>query len=171
MMMLYEPKIDERYELWDNSILLMEPSGPEHEAIAANLFAVVTTHVRRHRLGKVFGSNTAVYLHGDLQLRDFVMPDLTFLRAEKLNLVVPSKGIYGVPDCVVEIVSPGRINVERDQIRKYQLYERCGVPEYWIVHPYDQSLRMYILRDGAYREIAESVILNGLVMGPSDLFE
>jgi hypothetical protein len=52
MLMLYEPKIDERYELWDNSILLMEPNGPEHEAIAANLFALVTTHVRRHRFDR-----------------------------------------------------------------------------------------------------------------------
>src|SRR5574338_661318 len=44
-----------------------------------------------------------------------------------------------------------------DQIVKRRIYERAGVPEYWLVHPQDRTVTIYMLIDGQYgrRDIFE----------------
>lgn len=58
------------------------------------------------------------------------------------------RGCRGAPDWVIEIISPG--SAAHDQIKKRALYERFGVPEYWIVHPIDRIVTVYFLEKGAY---------------------
>ena len=58
--------------------------------------------------------------------------------------------IKGIPDLVVEILSPS--NSKHDTQLKRALYERCGVPEYWIVFPEDHQLLQLVLVDGGYLE-------------------
>jgi Uma2 family endonuclease len=48
----------------------------------------------------------------------------------------------------VEVLSPSTAG--HDQIKKRQLYERHGVPEYWLIHPVDRVLTVYRLVDGEY---------------------
>ena len=52
------------------------------------------------------------------------------------------------PDLVVEILSPG--TAKRDRAHKKDVYEQCGVPEYWIVEPTSKSIETYLLQDGRY---------------------
>ena len=37
-----------------------------------------------------------------------------------------------------------------DQIVKRAVYERAGVREYWLVHPTDRVVTIYLLENGAY---------------------
>lgn len=62
--------------------------------------------------------------------------------------MTPTK-VKGVPDLLVEILSPSSIDHDRVLIRK--LYESCGIPEYWILDPFDHELEQLVLRDGAYQ--------------------
>jgi Uma2 family endonuclease len=48
----------------------------------------------------------------------------------------------------VEILSPS--TAVRDQGIKRGLYERHGVAEYWLIHPTDRTLFIYLLENGAY---------------------
>ena len=62
--------------------------------------------------------------------------------------------IKGVPDLVVEILSPS--SVDRDQGLKRELYQKVGVPEYRVVDPSDylpsdQVIEQYVLKDGVYQ--------------------
>ena len=57
--------------------------------------------------------------------------------------------IDGAPDLVVEVLSPG--TAKNDKGYKKDVYERSGVPEYWIVNPADKSIEVYLREDGAYR--------------------
>lgn len=58
------------------------------------------------------------------------------------------RGVRGAPDWVVEVLSPS--SAGRDQIEKRRIYERHGVPEYWLVHPTDRVLTIYRLQQGEY---------------------
>jgi Uma2 family endonuclease len=58
----------------------------------------------------------------------------------------------GPPDLVIEIVSPESGLIDRR--RKFDLYERFGVTEYWIVDQDERVVEVYRLDDGgAYRRI------------------
>ena len=54
-----------------------------------------------------------------------------------------TRGCLGAPDLIIEIVSPN--NAGRDIKEKYDIYEKAGVFEYWIVRPSDQTVEVYLL--------------------------
>ncbi|MDL1886105.1 Uma2 family endonuclease [Anaerolineae bacterium CFX8] len=41
--------------------------------------------------------------------------------------------LEGPPDLIVQIFSPGMVS--QDKIQKFDLYERYGIGEYWMVDP------------------------------------
>ena len=57
-------------------------------------------------------------------------------------------GCKGAPDIVIEVLSPS--TARNDRIVKYRLYERAGVPEYWIVNPETKIVTVHLLEDGRY---------------------
>ena len=44
------------------------------------------------------------------------------------------------PLLVVEVVSPGELQWERDYVAKRAQYEDMGIPEYWIINPQEQTV-------------------------------
>ena len=54
----------------------------------------------------------------------------------------------GAPDFIVEVLSPA--TASHDHQRKRLVYERAGVPEYWLVHPTDRMLTIYRLDQGQF---------------------
>jgi Uma2 family endonuclease len=76
---------------------------------------------------------------------------------------------------VVEVLSPG--NIAEEMVRKFNLYMKAGVREYWIVAPASKTVQAFVLQDGAYRGIAydsdaalPSAELDGLSLTLSDVF-
>lgn len=51
--------------------------------------------------------------------------------------------MHGVPDLVIEILSPG--NKKHDQVTKKNLYEKFAVKEFWIVDPETKEATGYWL--------------------------
>ena len=74
-----------------------------------------------------------------------VEPDLTVI-------CDPSKldkyGCKGAPDLVIEILSPS--TWRHDCLVKYNLYQRAGVQEYWIVDAEKQVVLVHTLEEGQY---------------------
>jgi Uma2 family endonuclease len=56
------------------------------------------------------------------------------------------------PALVVEVVSPGKVNEDRDYRYKRSEYAARGIPEYWIVDPSKVQVTVLILIDGLYEE-------------------
>jgi len=54
-------------------------------------------------------------------------------------------GCCGAPDMIVEILSPSTF--KKDIYEKFALYEESGVKEYWIVHPKDQTITVFLLQE------------------------
>jgi Uma2 family endonuclease len=100
-----------------------------HQYVAGNIYTELNLHLRSHPDGQVFIAPTDIVLRAE-RPATILQPDVCFVskaNAERLT----SANIQGPPDLVVEVLSPG--NARKDAVRKLGLYQRYGVPEYWIV--------------------------------------
>ena len=61
---------------------------------------------------------------------------------------VDRHGVHGAPDLVIEILSDSTRRADR--LTKFNLYQRAGVREYWIVDPDAHTVAVHLLQDGQY---------------------
>lgn len=119
-----------------NGELVMSPAPtPFHQNVTSNLNDFLKAEARKIG-GKVFFAPIDLYI----DQRNVFQPDLVFISSEKKNIIT-NRGIEGVPDLIVEIISPS--NVFTDRNRKKKVYQQIGVREYWIVDPANHTLEVY----------------------------
>lgn len=143
------PNDGRRYEIHDGELSVTPAPSPSHQRFSRELFVVLNAYVRDHRIGEVF------YAPIDVILADtsIVQPDIVYLANDR-RVAVSSRGIEGPPTLAIEIVSPSSAVIDRHT--KLQIYERHGVPYYWIGDPEGRSLEAYELAGGAYRTAARA---------------
>ncbi len=90
----------------------------------------------------------------DDKIDTVVQPDISVI-CDKSKL--DERGCRGAPDWIVEVLSPA--SAGHDQVVKRALYERAGVREYWLVHPVDKVVTIYLLANGAYGKPAVQELL------------
>lgn len=134
---------DQRYEIIDGELLMALAPDTWHQSWIGDLYALLRTHVLRNKLGKVFMSPVDVVLDSE----NTVQPDIVFVAAANLG-IIQRPAIFGVPDVLVELVSPS--SVRRDRYDKRSLYARFGVKEYWIGDPANKALEILALKEGRY---------------------
>lgn len=138
------PEDGMRHEIIDGEHFMNPAPNTNHQTVSKRLQYQLYTQIELAGLGLLFD---APY---DVQLapHDILQPDLVVVLKGRPNIVTPTK-IKGVPDLVVEIISPS--SEANDRKLKRERYEKMGVPEYWIVDPDEQTLEQLVLRDGAYQ--------------------
>ncbi|MEL6855811.1 MAG: Uma2 family endonuclease, partial [Cyanobacteria bacterium J06607_13] len=57
------------------------------------------------------------------------------------------------PLLVIEVVSPGSLQRDRDYVAKRRQYEDIGIGEYWIVDPSLQQVTVLKLAEAVYEEV------------------
>lgn len=130
-------------ELIDGKVHLMSPSAsPIHGRIIGNVYFVFKSYLKG-KTCQVFTDTIDVYLD---EHNNKVIPDVSILCDESK---FSKRGYEGVPDLIVEIISPS--SVIRDRKVKFQLYEKFGVKEYWIIDPINKVIEQYVLNDGKYK--------------------
>lgn len=82
-----------------------------------------------------------------------VQPDILYIRKEKNTIVKENGHVYGVPDLIIEILSPG--NRSHDLVVKKNLYEKFHVTEYWGVDPITCQTTGYQMEENRYVVITE----------------
>ena len=140
---------DARYELIDGEAFLMPPAPlVEHQEVAGEVF--------RQLANQLDGQPCRPYIapvdvrlprkdEADAAIDTVVQPDvLVVCDPHKID----RRGVRGAPDWVLEVLSPS--TAAHDQIAKRRTYERAGVREYWLVHPGDRTLTVYVLENGQY---------------------
>jgi len=160
-MMSEMPETNQPVELWDGELLMTPAPTPLHQEISQRLEQHMIAFVQAARMGKVYHAPIDVVLTE----RQVVQPDILFIAQENLGII--QDRIRGVPDLVVEIISPG--TWRRDRVEKRALYEQHGVGEYWIVDPEAKTVEVYHLRAGGYAlhgrfvpgDTATSILLQG----------
>ena len=167
------PDDGRRHELIDGEHYVTPSPNLKHQAVSANLLALIWTYLRQNPIGKVYGAPLdVVFSHFDV-----VEPDLLYVSAARRE-VLTAKNVQGAPDLVVEIGSPS--TRRRDEKLKHQLYERFNVTEYWVVDPDIDVVRVYRLQDRKYQRAQElsldhsdvltTALLPGLELKLSEIF-
>ena len=109
--------------------IVREPAAPRysHQAIVTHLTVLLAAYVRACGSGEVCVSPVDVVLDRERVL--VVQPDIVFIAADRLEIV--RDRIWGAPDLVVEVLSPG--TARRDRTTKLGWYRTYGVKECWLV--------------------------------------
>jgi Uma2 family endonuclease len=100
------------------------------------------------------------------QAADVTHPDVLFVRTERRS-VFGERCLTEGPDLVIEILSPTTRQDDLPGGRKWAIYERYGVPHYWIVDPDPRTVTQYTWIDGQY---GEPVVLRASDVVASALF-
>jgi Uma2 family endonuclease len=159
-----------RYELFDGELYVSPSPVPRHQAASIVLSAFVF-RAQQAGYGKVYAAPIDV-VFDDLNV---VVPDLIFVRSERLSIVT-SANVQGPPDLIVEILSPG--TQKHDLTVKLQMYARFRVPHYWVPAPVGEVIRRFELRGSEYvelpvlrgQDILSSPLFPGIEMPVSEIF-
>lgn len=109
-----------------------------HNRTAGNIYRIFGAYLDGHKC-EPFPDGVELYLTKE----DRFVPDgMVVCDPDK----VQPDGVHGVPDLVVEVLSPSTAKYDRGH--KKDVYEKCGVQEYWIVDPANRTVEQYLLEEG-----------------------
>lgn len=136
----YQYQEERRRELLDGKIVMMAPASAGHTYAADGILSIFR-HYLKGRNCIPFGDGLLVRLTD----KDKFVPDVMVVCDRSK---IKPNGVYGAPDLVAEVLSPS--TAKNDRGYKKDVYEACGVPEYWIVDQPHKSIEVYLLHNGRY---------------------
>lgn len=149
--LVYEDGTDTKYELIDGELVEMPPETNRNNRIAIYLLSEFLKIVP---LYLICCKDTEIVVIG--QRTRVRLPDLMLLTEELFAAIDGKRATITQdmppPALVVEVVSPGKANEDRDYRYKRSEYAARGIPEYWIVDPSQAKVTVLTLVDGLYEE-------------------
>ncbi|MBI3328769.1 MAG: Uma2 family endonuclease [Nitrospinae bacterium] len=88
------------------------------------------------------------------EAEDNVAPDIAVVLPDRLHLAT-GRTLSGTPNIVMEIVSPGSIEI--DYVNKRDLYARTGAQEYWIIDWQHKVIEVWTFTELPARAVAYTV--------------
>jgi Uma2 family endonuclease len=146
----YDDGTDNLYELFNGELIEVPPESGENVQIANRLFLFFALLIGTDR---VRGHGLELEVRGEPRNR---YPDLTIVREEHIQQLAKRNTIrlsMAPPLLVIEVVSPGELQRDRDYLAKRLQYQDCGIPEYWIVDPQSQTVLVLELVENTYTEV------------------
>lgn len=162
------------YEVWEslpegtlcqlvNNNLVMSPSPVNaHQVVLNKINFQILCFLESSKVGELRIAPFDVYF----SKRNIFQPDIIFITNDNLSKI-ESKGLVGVPDLVIEILSPGTAHIDMGE--KRDVYEQYGVKEYFIVDPATKTVTSFVLHGEGYNEtettigVINSKLLNTLI--------
>jgi Uma2 family endonuclease len=134
------PRIEgERHEIIDGELYETTQPHFRHQATSDNIAFELGVWSRKTSAGRVFPAPGVIFSEDNA-----VAPDIVWVsKARMPNVLGPDGKLHDAPDLMVEILSPGKANEERDREKKLALYSRQSVPEYWIVDWRAETVEVY----------------------------
>ncbi|MEH2082142.1 MAG: Uma2 family endonuclease [Nostoc sp.] len=147
----YDDRTDSQYELVAGELVSMPPESPKNVQISLFLLINFLKFVPVNRLSNkveivVAGSRATTRIPDLVVLTNELATALEGATRSTIILDMPP------PALVVEVVSPGKANEDRDYRYKRSEYAARGIAEYWIVDPQMNTVTVLILVDGFYEE-------------------
>ncbi len=140
-------------ELIRGKIYKMSPAPRAvHQIVTGEVYRQIANYLKRKKC-QVFIAPFDVRLpvsskkKEDKDITTVVQPDISVVcDASKID----ERGCLGAPDWIIEVLSPR--TSAKDLSIKFEVYEEAGVREYWVIHPTEQTLMVYILNEnGKYQ--------------------
>lgn len=149
------PDNDKRYEVIDGELYVSPAPVWKHQRQLNRLNVRVFLWVDSHNLGDVVTAPTGVVLDDENGLQ----PDLVFVSHRRAHIIT-ERGVEGVPDLVVEVLSPS--TEARDRGLKLRRYAAAGVPHYWILDTDGPRIEERVLGEDGYQLVG--------TFGPGEVF-
>lgn len=159
------------YQLIEGELVMTPAPSIFHQIVSGNLNERIRLFVKEKGAGLLLYSPVDVYLDDE----NAFQPDLVFVSRQRRD-IIKDDGIHGAPDMIVEILSPS--TAYYDIKKKFKLYEKFGVKEYWIVDPEMKNVELYSFVNGKFvlkagiseQGAVRSVILEELELSLEDIF-
>lgn len=158
-------------ELIHGKVFMSPAPAPFHQIVLGNFYEILRREAKKN-------GGTAFFAPVDLYIDDtnVFQPDLMYISAAKQGIIT-ERGIKGVPDLIVEIISPSNVYIDRTVKKKR--YLDMGVSEYWLLSPTKKWLKIYTPETGEDTPKVEffkegqvaSEVLTGLKFDLEILFE
>lgn len=169
---------NERWEIIDGTPYMQSAPTWQHQSISGELYRQISNYLF-DKSCRVFAAPFDLCLtENDENMDDVsnvIQPDIIVV-CDKTKL--RKTGYFGVPEFIIEISSPS--TTRQDRVYKFNIYERAGVKEYWIVEPDGKYISVFTLQDNkrygrpeAYTE-AEKVqlsVFSDLILDLKTVFE
>jgi len=167
------PDDGQRYEVIRGVLYVAPAPNYDHQLAHSQLFRALSNHIAENHLGVLLSTPFDVILPEGIATP--VEPDLLFIKEENR----PRRGdknFQGVPDLLVEILSPSTRSYDRKT--KLAAYRDAGVREFWLVDPQTLSVVIYGWKDGQFTELkrggegdeVSSIVLPGFRVQVGQLF-
>jgi Uma2 family endonuclease len=167
------PDDGQRYEVIRGVLYVAPSPNYDHQLAHWRLLHALSNHVVENQLGVLLSAPFDVILPEGIATP--VEPDLLFIKEENR----PRRGdknFQGVPDLLVEILSPSTRSYEGKA--KLAAYRDAGVPELWLVDPQTFSVVIYGWKDEQFTELQRggeedevgSIVLPGFRVQVGQLF-
>jgi Uma2 family endonuclease len=127
------PDDEHRYEIIDGVLYMSTAPSLYHQWIVKQVYRLVGLPAEDAGLGYSFMAPVGVMMPHCQP----VQPDFVYVQKANAGILRDGK-IRGVPDLIVEVLSPG--NRDYDEDVKLRAYAACGVPEYGCLEPAGAAL-------------------------------
>jgi Uma2 family endonuclease len=147
---IFEGDRTNRYEIIDGELFVTKAPDWTHQATCINIGTVLKLWSDESGLGQAAINPGIVFSESDN-----VIPDVVWASHERLERLLDEAGhLTAAPELIVEVLSPGKTNEQRDREAKLKLYSVRGVLEYWIVNFREQSVEVYRREDAMLKLVA-----------------
>jgi Uma2 family endonuclease len=139
-----------RYEIIGGELFMSKQPHWHHQRTCGKIHVELSIWNQESALGEI--AETPGIIFSD---EDAVAPDLVWVSKERLAVILAEDGkLHGVPELVIEVLSYGSSNIQRDKEFKRKLYSVRGVGEYWIVDWQQQTVEIYRREAAALQLVA-----------------
>lgn len=145
------PEDENVYDLLGGELVVWTSPVEPHAAVVAEFFDFLMD-AQRAGHGWVRTAPRAVafdYAQRGLQSEDVTHPDVFFVRKER-RAIMGYRCVEAAPDLAIEVLSPSTRKDDLPGGRKFAIYERYGVPFYWIADLDARTVTQYAWHDGRY---------------------
>lgn len=143
----YDDGTDNRYELVEGRLELVNPPTIQHFLLAKFIERLLDSEINRLGLDWLCFKETGVRT-GKNKSR---LTDICVVTSAQAKELINESAVFETaPLLVVEVVSPESIS--RDYRRKRSEYAALDIPEYWIVDPLKNQICVLLLEEGLYEE-------------------
>jgi Uma2 family endonuclease len=170
------PEVEgKRYEIIDGELYMSAQPHYHHQLACSNVTRLLGNWSIKTGLGQTVIAPGVIFAEDDN-----VAPDVVWCSYERLATALGEDGkFHAAPELVIEVLSPGSANEQRDRRAKLKLYSRRGVEEYWIldwllgqVEVYRRKRRQLRLVETLNRkDMLSSPLLPGFSCPAVELFE
>lgn len=144
------PENDIRYEIINGELVMSRSPHWHHQATCTRVAVKLTLWSESKGNGIAVVNPGVIFTDAN-----DVIPDVVWISDERLAALVDEAGhLTGAPELVIEVLSFGPRNEERDRTAKRKLYETQGVREYWILDWRLKQVELYRRERGELRRVA-----------------